>query len=192
MLHGLLVTWVALLVVSGAEVGAGGGPQAAPRQIGRYRLTPGPQGLEVRRASSKRAAWAAAVAGCVALLAALALAGGKGRLAPIAGVAGLGLLIFSAVILLDRTVWHANTASLVREGFAGRSSRWRSDEIAALEVRERRAGGSDSKQPRPELWEVRVRLRNGASAGPRLRLATRSEADALAAALGDALGRPVH
>lgn len=192
MMHGLLAAWVALLAVSGADAGAGGGPEAAAREIGRYRLAPGPQGLEVRRVSSQSAAWAAAVAGGVALLAALFLSGGGGRLGPIAGVAGLGLLVFSAVILLDRAVWHANPASLERQGFAGRASRWRGDEIVALEVSERRARGSDTRRSRPELWEVRVRLRNGASAGPRFRLTTRAEADALAAAVGEALGRPVR
>ena len=102
------------------------------------------------------------------------------------------LLAFAAWSALDRAVWHANSATLVREGFAGRSQSWPAAQIEALEILERRPTGAEKRRSGAEPWEVRVRLRDGTSVGPSLRAQQRADALALAGALGEALGKPLR
>lgn len=161
--------------------------------IGRYRLTPGSRGLEVRRASAEEAGRIVGAAAAIAVVAAvvLRLRGSASANVVAMGLAAACLVAFAVFTRLDRTVWHANAQTLSREGFAGRRTEWRTAEIDALEIRQRRPRGSKERMSQAEPWEVRVRLVGGGSVGPRFSLASREQAEALAAVVGEVLDRPV-
>lgn len=161
--------------------------------IGRYHLAPGSRGLEVRRASSAEAARVAAAAAAIAVVAVVVLRL-RGSVSPnvvVAGLAAACLVAFAVFTRLDRTVWHASTRMLSREGFAGSRTEWPTTEIEALEIRHRRGRGPEVRRSTAEPWEVRVRLVGGASLGAGFSLVSREQAETLAGVVGEALDRPV-
>lgn len=184
VLCGMMIFALAPLAIAQSE--------AQMERIGRYQLSTGAQGLEVRRISSRTAAGVAAVAGVVLLVGAGLLAGSGGIPSGVVGGLGGLLLVFAGWSSLDRAVWHANPATLVREGFAGRAETWRSADIDALEVLERKLSGAEMKRAVVDRWEVRVRLADGSSVGPSLRFVGQDEARAAARALGDALEKSIR
>ncbi len=160
--------------------------------IGRYRLTPGSRGLEVRRASSDEAGRIVGAAAAIAVAAAVVLwlRGSASANVVAVGLAAACLVAFAAFTRLDRTVWQVSAQALSCEGFAGRRSEWPAAEIDALEIRQQQPHGSEVRVSRAEPWEVLVRLVGGGSVGPRFSLSSREQAETLAAAVGEVMGRP--
>ncbi|MGI9590810.1 MAG: hypothetical protein ACR2P8_05540 [Myxococcota bacterium] len=163
-------------------------------RIGPYELERVPEGLEIRsRAALGRR-------GVLAIAAGVCLVGGVVLVAVVAsGVAGMvlaavGLALAVAAALVqpgpDRV--RVSSAAVVVEGFVGRQGTTSADAIGSIEVQRRTPTGAETKRdPRPRVWQITVRERSGTAGVVRFRLASREEADALAARIGEVLDRPV-
>ena len=182
-----LLAWLVAVPPGSAEEGSA---EEALQRIGRYEVSQGTQGLELARVSPQRGAKVALVLGVLLLLGAGALVSTGGLPSAVVGGIGIVLLGFAGLASLDRAVWRANEATLVREGFAGRSASWPTSDVAEVEVQERRLTGPETKQSVADRWVVRIRLANGDSAGPGLRFVAREEAVRAADALAQALRKP--
>jgi len=85
-----------------------------------------------------------------------------------------------------------STASVTVEGFVGKQGQNAADSVGGIEVQRRTPTGAETKRsPNPRVWQVTLRERSGDAAIVRFRLASRSEALALAARIGEILDRPV-
>lgn len=164
--------------------------EASVERIGRYEVSQGAEGLELSRRTTGRGGTVALVLGVALLLGAGALVTTGGLPSAVVGGIGVVLLGFAAWVSLDRAVWRANEVTLSREGFAGRTTRWRAADIAQVELEERTPRGAELKQSVQYRWMVRVRLADGDSAGPGLSFVAHDEAERAANALAEALAKP--
>lgn len=181
---GLLVLALFALALP-ARSGAG-----APERIGPYELAPLPGGLEIRSQQAPRATPVLAVVGMALVLGALAAGGLARARVPAAALlaAGLACAAGAAVLRFDRARVVVGELWLERHGlFSAR--RFAAAELGAIEIEERRPTAPETKRAgAPRVWQVSVRRREGGPAA-RFRVASREDAQALAARLASALGR---
>ena len=163
-------------------------------RIGPYELERVPEGLEIRsRSALGRRGFLAIAAGICLVLGVMLVAAAASSVAGIVLAAvGLALAVTAALVPSGPDRVRMSSAAVVVEGFVGRQGTTAVDAIGTIEVQRRTPTGAETKRdPRPRIWQVTVRERSGTAGVVRFRLASREEADALAARIGDVLARPV-
>lgn len=179
------------LAALAAPRAAGAAEPGEGDRIGRYRVTPADDGIEI--AAPRDRAVGLPLAGGGAVLAALGVGllsagrrGGGGALL----LLGLALAALGGFGAFGAPRVRASRAELVREGVLGRVERWPRDALAGVEVARRAASAEDFKRAGAQPWDVRVRGRDGALLPVRFALRSEADARALGRALAEALGLP--